>query len=411
MPGDDQPLPVSAEDVAAAAAAIAGAVVTTEFAPSLTLSKITGAELRLKFENQQFTASFKERGALNKLLNLSEEERRVGVIAMSAGNHAQGVAYHAERLGIAATIVMPSATPFIKVQHTKDFGAEVVLYGDSLEEANRHAHGPAAERGLTFIHPYDDPHVIAGQGTVAVEMLADWPEMEVLVVPVGGGGLIGGMAVAAKTQNPDIQVIGVEAASYPAMYNHLKGTELPSGGPTIAEGIAVARVGQQTEALVRALVDDILLVDEEQIEQALCLFLMVEKTLVEGAGAAGLAALLAEPERFAGRKVGLVLSGGNIDQRLLSTVLLRDLFRQGRMARLRVPLGDFPGELARVTSIIGAHGGNIVDVVHRRTLFHVPAKVATAEFAIETRDPQQMETIREKLVEAGLKAELVPDDE
>ena len=407
MPGDDQPLPVSAEDVAAAAAAIAGAVVATEFAPSLTLSKITGAELRLKFENQQFTASFKERGALNKLLNLSEEERRVGVIAMSAGNHAQGVAYHAERLGIAATIVMPSATPFIKVQHTKDFGAEVVLHGDSLEEANRHAHELAAERGLAFIHPYDDPWVIAGQGTVAAEMLADWPEMEVLVVPVGGGGLIGGMAVAAKARNPDIQVIGVEAASYPAMYNHLKGTELPSGGPTIAEGIAVARVGQQT----RALVDDILLVDEEQIEQALCLFLMVEKTLVEGAGAAGLAALLAEPERFAGRRVGIVLSGGNIDQRLLSTVLLRDLFRQGRMARLRVPLGDFPGELARVTSIIGAHGGNIVDVVHRRTLFHVPAKVATAEFAIETRDPQQMETIREKLVEAGLKAELVPDDE
>ncbi len=400
-------LPVRFADVEAAAAAIAGTLVDSDCARSLTLSKIAGAEVHLKFENQQFTASFKERGALNKLLSLSGRERRAGVVAMSAGNHAQGVAYHARRLGIAATVVMPSATPFVKVQHTKDFGAEVVLHGDTLEEADRAAHALAADRGLSFVHPYDDPRVIAGQGTVALEMLRVRPDLEALLVPIGGGGLIGGMAVAARALKPDIEIIGVEATAYPAMYNLVKGTELPAGGPTIAEGIAVARVGRTTRTLVQALVDDIVLVDEERMEQAICLLLTVEKTLVEGAGAAGLAALLANPERFAGRRVGLVLSGANIDQRLLSTVLLRDLFRQGRMARLRVPLGDVPGELSRVTAIIGAGGGNIVDVAHRRTLFHMPAKIATAEFAIETRDPQQMDSVRRTLIDAGFQAELI----
>ncbi len=406
----ERALPVRMADVEAAAAAIAGALVDSDFARSLTLSKIAGAEVHLKFENQQFTASFKERGALNKLLSLSGRERRAGVVAMSAGNHAQGVAYHARRLGIAATVVMPLATPFVKVRHTKDFGAEVVLHGDTLEQADRAAHALAAERGLTFVHPYDDPRVIAGQGTVALEMLRVRPDLEALLVPIGGGGLIGGMAVAARALKPDIEIIGVEATAYPAMYNLVKGTELPAGGPTIAEGIAVARVGRTTRTLVQALVDDIVLVDEERMEQALCLLLTVEKTLVEGAGAAGLAALLANPERFAGRRVGLVLSGANIDQRLLSTVLLRDLFRQGRMARLRVPLGDVPGELSRVTAIIGAGGGNIVDVAHRRTLFHMPARIATAEFAIETRDPQQMDSVRRTLIDAGFQAELIRDD-
>ncbi len=404
------PQTVTLAEVRAAAEAIAGAVRRTPLEYSRTLSQIAGAEVWLKFENLQFTAAFKERGALNKLLGLSAAERRAGVIAVSAGNHAQAVAYHAGRLGIAATIVMPANTPFVKVRHTRDFGAEVVLHGPNLSDAKDHADRLAAERGLTFVHPYDDPAIIAGQGTVALEMLEDAPELEVLVVPVGGGGLIAGMAVAAKGVKPGIALIGVEAEGYPAMRNYLRGEDRPCGGPTIAEGIAVAKVGVLTGEIVEALVEDLLLVREDQLEDAICLLLNVEKSLTEGAGAAALAALLAEPDRFAGRKVGLVLSGGNIDQRLLSSVLMRDLVRKGRMARLRITLPDTPGELGRVTTIIGANGGNIVDVSHQRVFAGVAAKAATADFAIETRDAGQMDEIRSKIEEAGYKAKLVEPD-
>lgn len=407
MMARDQITTVTLQDVRQAADAIANAVVRTQQTRSATLSEITGAEVFLKFETFQFTAAFKERGALNKLLALDSGQRAAGVIAMSAGNHAQAVAYHAQRLGIAATIVMPAHTPFVKVRHTRAFGAEVVLHGADLSEADNEAQRLARDRGLTFVHPYDDPAVIAGQGTVALEMLEDQPDLDVLIVPLGGGGLIGGMAVAAKGVKPDIEVVGVEAALFPAMHNRLRGDTLPCGGKTIAEGIAVTRVGDLTAALARDLVDDILLVEEAQIEEALCLLLTVEKTLTEGAGAAGLAALLSSPKRFAGRRVGLVLCGGNIDQRLLSTVLMRDLVRQGRMARLRILIPDSPGELSRVTAIIGDGGGNIVEVGHQRTFAHVPAKVATADFTIETRDAQQMTEIRDRMVAAGYEAELV----
>lgn len=398
---------VTLEDVRRAAEAIAGAVVRTPQSRSRTLSRIAGADVFLKFETFQFTAAFKERGALNKLLALSPEQRAAGVAAVSAGNHAQAVAYHAQRLGIAATIVMPANTPFVKVRHTRAFGADVVLHGADLAEADLEAHRLVDQRGLVFIPPYDDPAVIAGQGTIALEMLADRPDLDILAVPVGGGGMIAGMAAAAKAIKPDIKVIGVEAALFPAMRNSLTGDDLPCGGTTIAEGIAVARVGDLTSRLARDLVDEVLLVDETQIEEALCLLLAVEKTLTEGAGAAGLAALLAYPGRFAGKRVGLVLCGGNIDQRLLSSVLMRDLVRQGRMARLRIPIPDSPGELSRVTAIIGEGGGNIVEVSHQRTFANLPAKLATADFAIETRDASQMNEIRDLVKAAGYRAELV----
>ncbi|MCP5373072.1 MAG: threonine ammonia-lyase [Hyphomicrobiales bacterium] len=391
----------TAADVRAAAAAIAGAVVRTKTAPSLTLSRLTGAQVFVKFENHQFTASFKERGALNRMLALTADERARGVVAMSAGNHAQGVACHAQRLEIAATIVMPRDTPNIKVRHTMDFGARVVLHGATLAEASAHAHALAAERGAVFIHPYDDPLVAAGQGTVGLEMLADVPDLEVLVVPIGGGGLIAGVATAAKDANPDIQVIGVQTRRYPGMVQALGGGEPAAGGGTIAEGIAVKEPGAMTRRVVADLVDHIALVDEPRIEQAICLYLMIEKTVAEGAGAAALAAVLDDPDRFRGRKVGLVLSGGNIDQRLLATVLMRDLVRQGRMARLRVTVSDTPGELAHVTRIIGEGGGNIVDVAHLRAFSHAPAKSAEVDFALETRDADQMEAIVTALTQAG----------
>lgn len=412
IPFDDAAaaLPVTYDDVLAASRVIAGAVERTPLRVSRTLSQITGAEVYLKFENLQFTAAFKERGALNRLLGLGAAERRAGVIAMSAGNHAQAVAYHASRLGIAATIVMPRNTPFVKVCRTRELGAEVVLHGASLREADAHAHELASAQGLTFVHPYDDPLVIAGQGTVALEMLEDAPDLEVLLVPIGGGGLVSGMAVAAKAIKPDIEVIGVEAESFPAMHGRLRGLDGIGGGATLAEGIAVTRVGRLTEQIVRALIDDLLLVSEERLESALSLLLNVEKSLTEGAGAAGLAALLAAPDRFAGRRVGLVLSGGNIDQRLLSTVLMRDLVRKGRMAQLRVAVPDAPGELGRLTSIIGAEGGNIVEVILQRTFAQISAKVATAQIDIETRDAQQMEQILQTIIDAGYDAQLLQPD-
>ena len=348
------PLPVSLADVRAAAARIKGAVVHTPCLRSETLSRIAKADVWIKFENLQFTASFKERGALNTLLQLTDEERRRGVIAMSAGNHAQGVAYHAGRLGLPATIVMPSFTPNTKVKHTRGHGARVVLIGDTLAEAAAEAHRLADAEKLVFVHPYDDPRIIAGQGTIALEMLEDAPELDTLVVPVGGGGMLAGCAVAARGLKPDVRMIGVESAGYSAMRQLLAGEPVTVGGDTIAEGIAVRDIGQTPLAIARALVDRVLAVDEVAIERAIALFLEVEKTVAEGAGAAGLAALLAHPEVFKGRKIGLILCGGNIDTRLLASVLLRGLVRDGRIVRLRLMIGDAPGQLARVAGLIGA---------------------------------------------------------
>lgn len=397
----------TADEVAAAARALAEDLPPTPTLPSETLSRITGAEVVLKFENHRFTASFKERGALNRLRALSPEARRRGVIAMSAGNHAQGVARHARRLDIPATIVMPRNTPFVKVEHTEALGATVDLVGEGLHEAAAHAEARAEAEGLTFIHPYDDPRVIAGQGTVAVEMLDAAPDLDTVVVPVGGGGLIGGMALALKAARPDLRVIGVQSALYPAMVEVFHGRDPGPGAPpgpaaaTIAEGIAVKAPGRLTRRLIRDLVDAMLTVEEDHIEQALALLLTVEKTVVEGAGAAPLAALLADPERFAGRRVGLVLSGGNIDTRLLAGVLMRDLVRQGRLARLRLELSDIAGELARVAGLIGAHGGNIVEVSHQRVFSHAPAKVTGLEVAVETRDRGQLAALVAALEDAG----------
>jgi threonine dehydratase len=378
-------LPVTLADIQAAAARIKGAVVRTPCLRSETLSRIAEAEVWLKFENLQFTASFKERGALNTLLQLSDAERRRGVIAMSAGNHAQGVAYHAGRLGIPATIVMPSFTPNTKVTHTRGHGATVVLHGDTLAEAGAEAHRLAAAGQLTFVHPYDDPRIIAGQGTIALEMLQDAPELDTIVAPVGGGGMIGGCAVAAHGLKPDIKVIGVVTASYSAMRQLLAREPVTAGGDTIAEGIAVSDIGALPLAIAHSLLDRVLPVEEVAIERAISLLIEVEKTVAEGAGAAGLAALLAHPDVFRGRKIGLVLSGGNIDTRLLASVLLRGLVRDGRIVRLRVMINDLPGQLSRVSGLIGKAGGNIVEVQHQR-LFGVVAKRAELDVTVETRD-------------------------
>jgi threonine dehydratase len=378
-------LPVTLKDVQDAAGRIAGAVVHTPCLRSETLSRIAKADIWVKFENLQFTASFKERGALNTLLQLTPDERKRGVIAMSAGNHAQGVAYHAGRLGIPATIVMPSFTPNTKVSHTRGHGARVVLIGNTLAEAATEARRLAEAERLVFVHPYDDPRIIAGQGTIALEMLQDAPEIDTIVVPVGGGGMIAGCAIAARGLKPDLKVIGVESSNYSAMRQLLAGEAVTAAGDTIAEGIAVRDIGQVPLAIARALLDRVVSVDEIAIERAIALFLEVEKTVTEGAGATGLAALLAYPELFTGRKVGLVLSGGNIDTRLLASVLLRGLVRDGRIVRLRLMIGDAPGQLARVATVIGKSGGNIVEVQHQR-LFGVVAKATELDVTVETRD-------------------------
>ena len=394
-------LPVTAADVAQAAAVVAGAVVKTDCAQSRTLSEMFAADIWLKFENLQFTASFKERGALNKLASLSETERAAGVIAMSAGNHAQGVAYHAKRLGIPATIVMPSWTPSVKIENTRSHGATVILEGTSLEESFAFAQRLGAERGLTFIHPYDDPKVIGGQGTVALEMLAQVPDLDTLVVPIGGGGLIAGMAVAARAINPKIRIIGVEAQLYPSMLNAIKGSTLPSGGDTLAEGIAVTATGKIARAIVSELVDDIVLVSEADLERAVTLLITIEKTVVEGAGAAGLAALIADPRRFKGHKVGLVLCGGNIDTRLLASVLTRELARDGRLSRLAIDIPDRPGQLAKVSGVIGLAGANVVEVYHQRVFTDLPAKGTELHLVIETRDRHHLEECVGALRHAG----------
>lgn len=392
------------QDIRAAAKAVDPNVIRTPLVHSRTLSRIYGAEIHLKLENMQYTASFKERGALNKLLSLDPAQRAAGVVAVSAGNHAQAVAYHATRLGIDATIVMPRFTPFIKVSNTETLGARIVLEGETLTEAARHAETLAARDRLTPIHPYDDPLIIAGQGTVALEMLEQLPDLEVLVVPIGGGGLISGCAIAAKAVKPDIEVIGVEAEMYPAMYQTLQGREVIAEGFTIAEGIAVKEPGRITRDLVKALVSEILLVGEGAIEYAVELISEIEKLVAEGAGAAALAAVIAHRDRFAGRRVGLVLSGGNIDSRLLASVLMRGLFRSGRLVRLRVELGDVPGSLGRVTQLIGDLGGNIVEVDHERWFYDVPVRMTEVDFLIETRDPGNSDAIVTGLNNAGIPA-------
>ncbi|MEL7481003.1 MAG: threonine ammonia-lyase [Pseudomonadota bacterium] len=402
MDADTPGLPVTMADIQAAEAVLAGQIENTPMRKSRTLSEITGAEVWIKFENMQFTASFKERGALNRLTALSEAERQRGVIAVSAGNHAQGVAYHARRLGIPATIVMPVTTPFNKVEHTRDHGARVLLEGNTFDEASVYAATVRARDALTFIHPFDDPLIIAGQGTVALEMLAAQPDLDTIVVPIGGGGLMSGIAVAAREIKPEIELIGVETSMYPSMLSAVSGTDMPvTGGATIAEGIAVKKAGGLTADIVKALVKDILLVEEEHLERAITLFADVEKTVAEGAGAAGLAALLAHPSRFSGKRVGLVLCGGNIDTRLLASVLTRALVREKRLTNIRIVGDDRPGLLARVSKIIGDSGANIMEVAHNRIALDVPAKGAEFDILIETRDAQHTQEVVDALSQAG----------
>ncbi|WP_299023002.1 threonine ammonia-lyase [uncultured Tepidimonas sp.] len=392
---------IGLSDIEAAAARLAGQVLQTPCLESRTLSQITGAQVYLKFENLQYTASFKERGAFNKLAQLTPEERARGVIAMSAGNHAQGVAYHAQRLGLRAVIVMPRFTPGVKVERTRGFGAEVVLHGDTLEEARAHARTLAAEQGLTFVHPYDDDAIIAGQGTVGLEMLRAQPELDVLAIAVGGGGLIGGVAAAAKAIKPDIEIIGVQTRRFPAMVNAVTGSHWPQGANTIAEGIAVGAPGERTLELAQRYVDDWLLVDEEDIEQAIVLLLEIEKTLVEGAGAAGLAAVLRHPARFAGRQVGLVLCGGNIDPLLLASIIERGMVRGGRLVRLVVSTRDLPGQLARIAAVVAEAGANIDQVHHQRAFTLLAAQSVEIELVLQTRGPAHVEQVMQALLAAG----------
>ena len=390
-------------DIEAAASNLAGQVLETPCVESRTLSQITGARVFLKFENLQFTASFKERGALNKLLALVADGVK-GVIAASAGNHAQGVAHHAQRLGLRALIVMPVHTPTVKVERTLGFGAEVLLFGESFDQAREHALVVGAEQGLTFVHPFDDPLVIAGQGTIALEMLRVEPDLQTLVVAVGGGGLISGISTAARALKPGIEIIGVQTSRFPAMVNAVKGTNHPQGTSTIAEGIAVGQPGRITQAIIRRLVDDMMLVDEGDIEQAVLMLLEIEKTVVEGAGAAGLAALLKEPARFAGKRVGLVLCGGNIDPLLLQAIIGRGMVRAGRLARIRVAARDAPGVLARITAVVAEAGANIDEVHHQRAFSTLSAQNVEVELVVQTRNPAHVAEVVGRLVAAGFEA-------
>jgi len=397
---------VSLEDIRAAAAAIHGTVADTPCVRSRTLSEVVGADVVLKFENLQFTASFKERGALNKLLSLDAAQRERGVIAMSAGNHAQAVACHAQRLGIRAVIVMPRHTPTVKVEHTRRFGAEVVLHGGDLAEAADRAESLATERGLVLVHPYDDPDIIAGQGTIALEMLRDFPDLEVLVAPVGGGGLIAGNAVAAHGLRPDLRVVGVETERYPSMAQALAGEPIACGTSTIAEGIAVKRPGVLTREIIREHVAEILVVDEVAIERAVLLYLEVEKTVVEGAGAVSLAALLAHPALFAGRRVGVIISGGNIDLFPLSRVIQRGLVRSGQLARMRLALEDRPGTLTAATTCISDVDASIIEVHHQRDFTRLPLESVDVEFVLRTRGRDHLEQVVGALRAAGFEPRL-----
>lgn len=377
---------ISLSDIRAAASLIDGQVLRTPLIEAPKLSTLTGARVFVKYENLQVTNAFKERGALVRLLHLSADEKARGVIAMSAGNHAQAVAYHAARLGIPATIVMPEATPFVKVASTQAHGARVVLIGDSLAEAQGEAERLRDAEGLVFVHPYDDPHVIAGQGTIALEMLQDCPDLDCLVIPVGGGGLIAGNAIAARALKPQIDIVGVEAALYPSMYAALRGEDARCGGPTLAEGIAVRNVGTLPLAIARRLGLELMLVSETALERAVNAFLTLQKTMAEGAGAAGLAALMARPERFAGRKVGLILCGGNIDPRILASIMVRELQRAGQIVSLRITVPDRPGMLGRIATLAGKLGANILEVSHHRLFLNIPAKGTSLDLMIEVRD-------------------------
>ncbi len=388
---------VTFQDIQDAAKLIEGSVVRTPCTHSRTLSEITGAQVLVKSENHQFTGSFKDRGALAKLLSLDPIQQKQGVVAMSAGNHAQAVAYHSQRLGIRATIVMPRLTPNVKVEQTRNFGADVILHGTDLEEAGVFTHALAQKKGLHLLHPYDDEKVIAGQGTISLEILDTYPDLDVLLVPVGGGGLIVGCAIAAKAIRPDIHIIGVEAARFPAMHQALNDVPLQCGAMTIADGIAVKQPGRLTVPIIRALAQEIMLVDEEAIERSVRLLLEVEKTVVEGAGAVGLAALLTEPERFRGRKVALILSGGNIDLVILSAIIQRGLVRSGRLVRLRAELPDRPGALGEITRVLGDVDANIVEIVHQRSFTNLPLKSAEVEFILQTRGTRHLREIEEAL--------------
>jgi threonine dehydratase len=396
----------TAVDIQKAARRIAGQIEVTPFLHSRTLSQIVQAEVWLKFENLQFTASFKERGALSRLCTLDDEERARGVIAVSAGNHAQGVAFHAQRMGIPTVIVMPRFAPSVKVERTRSFGAEVILAGDTFDDARREAEQLVLSHGLTMVHPYDDPDVIAGQGTIGAEMLVARPDLQCLCVAVGGGGLISGVAIAARALRPDIEIIGVQTDRFPAMYGAFKGLQMPCANATLAEGIAVKTPGGLTTRIVRRLVDDIVLVSEGDVEHAIVLLLDIEKTVVEGAGAASLAALIRHGERFRGRRVGLILSGGNIEPMMLADIIERGMVRAGRLARIRVMIRDVPGELARAAAIVGEAGANIEEVTHQRAFTTLPALNAELEMELQTRGPEHVQQVLQALQAAGLSARL-----
>ena len=398
-------LPLNYSDIEQAATRLQGQVLDTPCVESRTLGEIVGCRVFLKFENLQFTASFKERGALNKLASMVESGQPIrGVIAASAGNHAQGVAHHAQRLGLRAVIVMPVATPTVKVERTRGFGAEVVLFGDNFDEARGHALMLAEREGLSFVHPFDDAAVIAGQGTIGAEMLRAQPELDTLVIAVGGGGLISGIATAVRELKPSVHIVGVQTSRFPAMVNAIKGTTHPQGASTIAEGIAVGQPGQLTRELIRQRVDDLVLVDEGDIEQAVLMLLEIEKTVVEGAGAAGLAALLKDPGRFAGRNVGLVLCGGNIDPLMLSALIERGMVRAGRLARIRVNARDTPGVLARITAVVAEAGANIDEVHHQRAFSSLSAQNVEVELVLQTRNAAHVQDVVQRLAAAGLDA-------
>ncbi|MEY3658330.1 MAG: hypothetical protein RL425_1091 [Pseudomonadota bacterium] len=407
---DQDKLPVTLADVRAAHDRIRASIVRTPTLRSQTLSELTGANVWLKFENLQFTAAYKERGALNRLLQLGEKERKAGVIAASAGNHAQGLAYHGKRLGVPVTIVMPKPTPIVKVMQTQSHDARVVLFGETFDQAYAHARELEQAEHLTFVHPFDEAEIIAGQGTLALEMLEDAPELDCFAVPIGGGGLISGISTVARALKPDAEIIGVQAELFPSMYNILKGSDLPIGGDTLAEGIAVKYPGDLTRQFVAAQVDDIQLVGERHLEQAVSLLLQIEKTVVEGAGAAGLAALLANPDRFKGRNVGIVLCGGNIDTRLLANVLLRDLARSGRLARVRLRLQDRPGALFRVFGIFAEQDANVLEIYHQRVFTNLPAKGLITDIECELRDAAHLQALITALAAGGYDVSLVEPD-
>ena len=397
--------PPTIDDIRAAAQRIDGNVIRTPMLVSRTLSEIIGAEVWLKFENLQFTAAYKERGALNKLLQLTPEERARGVIAASAGNHAQAVAYHAKRLGIPATIVMPESTPTVKVTQTAGHGATVVLYGKIVDDAFARARELALENGYVFVHAFDDPQIIAGAGTVGLEMLEEAPDLDTIVVPIGGGGLMSGVSIAARAVKPDIELIGVEAELYPSMKCAIQHCNMPLGGDTLAEGIAVKQPGELTSRILAEYANDVALVSERDLERAVAMLVGIEKTVVEGAGAAGLAAMIAEPERYRGKKVATLLCGGNIDTHLLANVLVRDLVRQGRIARLHVAAHDQPGALAAITAKVYEAGVNVIEINHSRIFTRLPAKDTMIEVECEARDPESIDDVVARLEAAGFRVE------